>query len=93
VAWRQTSWTFGKLRVITPVSMTLKKPHALPLTFSYTDGFSPALFRYIFERSADSVRSLRDERSLIVTGSATDLKELQWALLTRIAAEWKLEPA
>jgi hypothetical protein len=76
----------------TLLSATLRKPNALPVSFSYTDGFSPALFRYILDRAEPVIQSLRTGRALIATMDLAQLNELQWALLRRIVATWDLIP-
>jgi hypothetical protein len=74
------------------LSVTLRKPHALPVSFSYVDGFSPALFRYILQRAEPVIQNrLHAGQMLIATKDLQSLNELEWALLNRIANAWTLE--
>lgn len=74
------------------LSATLRKSHRLPLTFAYVDGFSPALYQYILDRSQPVIsRELADGETLIVVKDAATLNELQWRLLKTIAEQWRFE--
>ena len=74
------------------LSVTLRRPHALPVSFSYTDGFSPALFSYILQRAEPIVQNrLHAGQMLIATKELQRLNELEWALLNRIVDAWTLE--
>jgi hypothetical protein len=74
------------------VSVTLHKPHALPVSFSYTDGFSPTLFRYILQRADPIIQNrLHAGQMLVATKELKSLNELEWALLNRIVKTWALE--
>jgi hypothetical protein len=62
------------------------------VTFAYVDGFSPALFEYIVDRSRSVIaHDLRAGDTLILTKDLPSLNELQWALLKVISASWELK--
>jgi hypothetical protein len=91
--WQESS---PSILVFHPVdallSATLRKPHRLPLTFAYVDGFSPALYQYILNRSQAVIsRDLADGETLIVVKDVATLNELQWRLLKMIAEQWRFE--
>jgi hypothetical protein len=70
----------------------LHKPHRLPVTFAYVDGFSPALYRDIIDRSRPVIsNSLVDGETLILPKELASLNELQYRLLKLIAEEWRFE--
>jgi len=74
------------------MTVYLQKPHALPVSFAYVDGFSPALFRNIVERAETVIeRDFRPSQVLVAAKDLATLNELEWALLTRVAALWRLE--
>jgi hypothetical protein len=74
------------------MNASLNKAHRLPVTFAYVDGFSPALFEYIVDRSRSVIaHDLRAGDTLILTKDLPSLNELQWALLKVISASWELK--
>jgi hypothetical protein len=87
---RATLMTFHPLDTV--MEVYYQKPHALPLSFSYVDGFSPALFKYIVDRSRNIMaKELSAGQTVVVSKDLSLLNELQWALLTQLAALWTLE--
>lgn len=72
------------------IEAALTKPHRLPLTFSYVDGFSPALFKYLLARSEPVIsQTLKDGDSIILSRDLLSLNELQWALLNMMTKYWR----
>jgi hypothetical protein len=70
----------------------LHKPHVLPVSFAYTDGFSRALFSHILSRAEPVIKeALHSGQTLVVAKESEILYELQWALLKRISDVWALE--
>jgi hypothetical protein len=70
----------------------LNKPYRLPVTFAYVDGFAPALFKYIVDRSRPVIADdLKVGDTVILTKDLPALNELQWALLKLLAASWQLK--
>lgn len=69
-----------------------QKPHLFPVSYSYVDGFSPQLYRYIRDRARTIIASaLREGQSVVITKDLASLNDLQWALLKDVAAVWSLE--
>lgn len=91
--WQQESSTLMTFHPLdTVMEVHYQKPHALPLSFAYVDGFSPALFKYIVDRSRNIMaKELSAGQTVVMTKDLSLLNELQWALLTQLAALWTLE--
>ncbi len=76
----------------TIITTVLHKPHVLPVSFAYTDGFSRALFSHILSRAEPVIKeALHSGQTLVVAKDSEILYELQWALLKRISDVWALE--
>ncbi len=90
--WQGEQPSFFAFYPATPLmSAVLHKPQRLPVTFSYVDGFAPALFKYTVERSTPIIaKDLKPGDTLIVDNDLMGLNELDWALLKVVAAHWKL---
>ena len=85
-----TLMTFHPLETV--MEVYYQKPHTLPLSFAYVDGFSPALFKYIVDRSRQIMaHELKAGQTVVMTKDLSLLNELHWALLTQLAALWTLE--
>jgi hypothetical protein len=91
--WQQDSSTLMTFHPLdTVMEVYYQKPHTLPLSFAYVDGFSPALFKYIVDRSRNIMaKELRAGQTVVMTKDLSLLNELQWALLTQLAVLWALE--
>jgi len=91
--WQKDSSTLMTFHPLdTVMEVYYQKPHTLPLSFAYVDGFSPALFKYIVDRSRDIMaHELKAGQTVVMTKDLSLLNELQWALLTQLAALWTLE--
>jgi hypothetical protein len=76
----------------TLMSVVFRKPHKLPVSMAYADGFSPALFRNILDRAEPIIENeLQIGQTVVATKDLGSLNELEWALLNRVAASWALE--
>ncbi len=74
------------------IRVLVQKPHALPLSDSYHDGFSPALFRFVAARSSHVIeRDLYEGQPVLIAKDQASLNELQWALLSALNLRWQLE--
>jgi hypothetical protein len=74
------------------MSVVFRKPHKLPVSMAYADGFSPALFRNILDRAEPIIENeLQIGQTVVATKDLGSLNELEWALLNRVAASWALE--
>ena len=85
-----TLMTFSPMDTI--MQVYYQKPHLFPLSFSYVDGFSPELFKYIVDRSKKIIANdIHDGQTIVITDNLDSLNNLQWALLTEISYKWNLE--
>lgn len=67
------------------------KAHTLPLSFSYVEGFSPQLFKYIVDRSRKVIANdLHERNTVILPKNLSELNELDWALLRSVTEVWTL---
>lgn len=90
-------WFMNERRLLTfqpgdaIVRVLIQKPHALPSSFFYVDGFSPELFAYIVVRSRRVIdEELREGQPVMISKDQFALNELQWALLTALTGRWRL---
>ena len=81
--------TFHPVDVV--MSVYLQKPNRMPVSFSYVDGFSPALFADILSRARRTIaQDIREDETVVLTRDLAALNELQWALLKELSAHWSL---
>ena len=85
-----TLMTFSSMDTI--MQVYYQKPHLFPLSFSYVDGFSAKLFKYIVDRSKKIIANdIHDGATVIIANNLDSLNNLQWALLSEISYNWNLE--